>query len=293
MLKVLDIWTKSQTFTPACLSRLQAIVDSSNPLNSTTQDQATPQNRTTTPTNSPPKAKNESDAQQITRATPNTGDYCFSFLFLILPSCRGYTLGATLWCIHHNAWRVRYTVETALWISTDFATFLLSQNAFEYIGSTYDHWERHETGGSWKKLPRGSISETKRLVYSVATMLRYTFLFLFSHCCLLQNDRSLLPLRTKVIKKPARGPLEREVNANALILFSRKEGWCNISSYYETSTHVWSTSNKGVTSSEKTHAQKLDEEVGLDLVENDNGHRAKTRATSNNKTGDETAEGRG
>jgi hypothetical protein len=293
MLKVLDIWTKSQTFTPACLSRLQAIVDSSNPLNSTTQDQATPQNRTTTPTNSPPKAKNESDAQQITRATPNTGDYCFSFLFLILPSCRGYTLGATLWCIHHNAWRVRYTVETALWISTDFATFLLSQNAFEYIGSTYDHGERHETEGSWKKLPQGSISETKRLVYSVATMLRYTFLFLFSHCCLLQNDRSLLPLRTKVIKKPARGPLEREVNANALILFSRKEGWCNISSYYETSTHVWSTSNKGVTSSEKTHAQKLAEEVGLDLVENDNGHRAKTRVTSNNKTEDETAEGRG
>jgi hypothetical protein len=103
MIKILDIWTKSQTFSPAALARVQGIIDQTAPTGtsntaatgtSTGVSGANNGMQSTTPPGSPPNAKTVGSLNGVVAmdgpaagATRGTGEYpsrSLSFLLLLL-----------------------------------------------------------------------------------------------------------------------------------------------------------------------------------------------------------------
>jgi hypothetical protein len=108
MIKILDIWTKSQTFSPAALARVQGIIDQTAPTGTSNTAGATGTStgvsganngmQSTTPPGSPPNAKTVGNLNGAVAmdgpaagATRGTGEYpsrSLSFLLLLLHSAR-------------------------------------------------------------------------------------------------------------------------------------------------------------------------------------------------------------
>lgn len=104
MIKILDIWTKSQTFSPAALARVQGIIDQTAPTGtsntaatgtSTGVSGANDGMRSTTPPGSPPNAKTVGSLNGAVAmdgpaagATRGTGEYPSRSLSFLLLSFR-------------------------------------------------------------------------------------------------------------------------------------------------------------------------------------------------------------
>jgi len=87
MIKILDIWVKSQTFSTTSLERVQAIIDEarikSTPRSGSSEKDVKPQPASTTPTGSPVQVKQnvKSETANFVANTTVTGEYQSWFFF--------------------------------------------------------------------------------------------------------------------------------------------------------------------------------------------------------------------
>jgi hypothetical protein len=179
MIKILDIWVKSQTFSATSLERVQNVVDETgieaNPGSGVSQNNVKPETISTTPTGSPVQVKQnvKSETGNMVANATDTGEYQSWFCFVDVSGVdvrlRNMGLCWSGWNRRMGyltpTWRSRVPFRFAsIWLRSSLST---NRNPCRIVAGS----QRATTGPTRSGGSRHPISG-KRIVYSVATMLQ-------------------------------------------------------------------------------------------------------------------------